>query len=327
MTNPVNRRDFIRSSVLATTGLAAMVGLPAAAKAAADNPLSGRAPTLAKGSLPAGKIGKLQITRLILGGNLLTRYQHVRDLGYISKLVRSYNTDSKIRETIELAETNGINTLSVNITPSVCKILSDHRRNGGKIQWILYSTSDIEDFAHYRDDLRKMADDGAEAIYIWGVQADAYVVQGKLDVITKVFDEAKLLDVPCGIGAHDLRVVQEVEKRQLPVAFYIKTLHHHHYPSAPRAGENHGVTSEVPGHWCSNPDETIAAMKNVQKPWIAFKVMAAGAIPPKDAFAYAFDNGADFVLAGMFDFDIAEDCQITRDTVAHAQSRARAWQA
>jgi type II secretory pathway predicted ATPase ExeA len=29
-------------------------------------------------------------------------------------------------------------------------------------------------------------------------------------------------------------------------------------------------------------------MKTVEKPWIAFKVMAAGAIPPSDAFKYAF---------------------------------------
>jgi hypothetical protein len=133
--------------------------------------------------------------------------------------------------------------------------------------------------------------------------------------------------VPCGIGAHDLRVVQEVEKNQLPVAFYIKTLHHHRYPTAPRNGEAKANTSEVPGHWCSNPEETIATMKTVEKPWIAFKVMAAGAIPPQDAFPYAFSNGADFVLAGMFDFDVAEDCQIARDAVARAQSRARAWRA
>ena len=325
MANQVNRREFIRNSILATTGLAASVGLPAASKAAADNqPASGTVAT-AKEMLPTGKIGKLNITRLILGGNLLTRYHHHRDTRYVLKLVKSYNTDAKIRETIELAEASGINTLSVNITPSVCQTLNDHRKNGGKIQWILYSTGNIEAFGQYRDDLHKMANDGAEAIYIWGVHADKYVVEGKLDVINKVLEEAKLLEVPCGIGAHDLRVVQEVEKHQLPVAFYIKTLHHHQYPSAPRTGEVKGVTSEIPGHWCSNPEETVTTMKTVQKPWIAFKVMAAGAIPPKDAFSYAFNNGADFVLAGMFDFDVAEDCQITRETVAQAQGRARAW--
>ncbi|MBK9137519.1 MAG: hypothetical protein IPM17_01945 [Verrucomicrobia bacterium] len=48
-------------------------------------------------------------------------------------------------------------------------------------------------------------------------------------------------------------------------------------------------------------------MRSVKKPWIAFKTMAAGAIPPKNAFRYAFRSGADFVLAGMFDFETEED--------------------
>jgi hypothetical protein len=65
----------------------------------------------------------------------------------------------------------------------------------------------------------------------------------------------------------------------------------------------------------------------VTKPWIAFKIMAAGAIPPQDAFPFTFKNGGDFALAGMFDFDIAEDCQITRDAVAKTQDRARPWHA
>jgi NAD(P)H-dependent flavin oxidoreductase YrpB (nitropropane dioxygenase family) len=64
----------------------------------------------------------------------------------------------------------------------------------------------------------------------------------------------------------------------------------------------------------------------VQKPWIAFKVMAAGAIQPKEAFQYSFDNGADFVLAGMFDFQVAEDAQIARDAIAKAK-RSRPWRA
>jgi hypothetical protein len=35
-------------------------------------------------------------------------------------------------------------------------------------------------------------------------------------------------------------------------------------------------------------------MKTVEKPWIAFKTMAAGAIQPKDAFKYCFESGAAF---------------------------------
>jgi hypothetical protein len=170
-----------------------------------------------------------------------------------------------------------------------------------------------------------MADNGAEAIYIWGVHADEYAASGNLGVISKAVGEIKLLGVPCGLGAHGLQAVQEAEKNQWPVDFYIKTLHHHRYPSAPRAEEATRMTSEVPGYWCKNPEETAAFMKTVRKPWIAFEVMAAGAIPPKDAFPYALNNGADFVLAGMFDFDIAENCDLIRTAVAQGRTRPRPW--
>ncbi|MCX6907614.1 MAG: hypothetical protein NTY01_06175 [Verrucomicrobia bacterium] len=323
MNDQLSRRGFIHNSVLATTGLAAGAGLPARTDAAESKP----AAPASKPLLPTGKIGGLQFTRLILGGNLLTRYNHARDLGYVNKLVRSYNTDNKVRETIELAEANGINTLSVNVTAAVCKVLNDHRKNGGKMQWILYSTANIEDVASYDGQIQQMVNDGTEAIYIWGCHCDRYLGEGKFSVITKTLERIKQHNVPCGIGAHDLAVVQQCEKDKLPVEFYIKTLHHHRYPTAPRTGEATRNTSEVPGYWCRDPEETVAFMKTVEKPWIAFKVMAAGAIPPKNAFPYAFSSGGDFVLAGMFDFDVAEDCEIARAAVAQAQERTRPWRA
>jgi len=47
--------------------------------------------------------------------------------------------------------------------------------------------------------------------------------------------------------------------------------------------------------------------------------LAAGAIPPKDAFRYAFNNGADHILVGMFEFEIA------KAAIAAAATRARPW--
>jgi hypothetical protein len=65
-------------------------------------------------------------------------------------------------------------------------------------------------------------------------------------------------------------------------------------------------------------------MAGVEKPWLAFKIMAAGAIPPEDALRYAFRNGADHALVGMFDFEIAEDVALLR-SILPTINRTRPW--
>ena len=66
-------------------------------------------------------------------------------------------------------------------------------------------------------------------------------------------------------------------------------------------------------------------MESIKKPWIAFKTMAAGAIPPKEAFQFAFSNGADFILSGMFDFEIAEDVKLANEAMSGLKERSRPW--
>ncbi len=67
-------------------------------------------------------------------------------------------------------------------------------------------------------------------------------------------------------------------------------------------------------------------MKSVRKPWFAFKVLAAGAIHPRMAFPYVLRNGADFVIVGMFDFQIAEDVAFFKDAYYKlGERRERPW--
>jgi len=56
--------------------------------------------------------------------------------------------------------------------------------------------------------------------------------------------------------------------------------------------------------FCHNAEETVAFMQTVKVPWIAFKVLAAGAILPEEGFKFAYDSGADFICVGMFDFQV-----------------------
>jgi hypothetical protein len=47
-------------------------------------------------------------------------------------------------------------------------------------------------------------------------------------------------------------------------------------------------------------------------------VLGAGAIHPNAGFRYAFQNGADFVCVGMFDFQVVEDVQIALNALDRA---------
>ena len=68
-------------------------------------------------------------------------------------------------------------------------------------------------------------------------------------------------------------------------------------------------------------------MGTLSEPWIAFKVLAAGAIKPEVGLSYAFRNGAEFVCLGMYDFQIVEDVNIALEALENARDRQRPWMA
>jgi hypothetical protein len=77
--------------------------------------------------------------------------------------------------------------------------------------------------------------------------------------------------------------------------------------------------------FCHNPEETVVFMQDVRVPRIAFKVLAAGPIPPEERLTYAFEGGADFICLGMFDYQVTEDTMLARKAIAASKDRKRPW--
>ena len=268
-----------------------------------------------KAKIPTARLGKLDLSRMMLGGNLMNGFAHARDLIYVSKLIKAYHHENKVFETLKLAEACGVNAIITN--PILAPMITAYWDRGiGKIQFLAQckgkDEKELLDVIHYS------IDQGACAAYIQGAAADEYVKQGKFDLIAKSLDIVRDSGLPAGIGGHYLQTIMACVDQGLKPDFWMKTLHHHDYWSAQVEDQHDNI-------WCEEPAETIAFMEQLTQPWIAFKVLAAGSIHPKDGFRYAFENGADFLCVGMYDFQVVENVNLACNVLDAKLERRRAW--
>jgi len=286
-----------------------------------------------KGELPRGKIGDLEVSRIILGGNLIGGWSHSRDLIYVSSLFKAYNSEAKVFETLMIAEEAGINTM--NITHTQFPLINKYKKIfGSRLQTVCQIHPTREDMFSHVD---KVIDAGVDLIQIQGNCCDWRVRDGEVDVLARCVDYIHEKGYIAGMGAHSVQALIECEKAGIRPDFYMKTLHHDQYWSAhPR--ENRipfSVDGEKsPDHnqfhdnmFCLFPEQTAAYMKDKEAPFIAFKVLAGGAIHPKEGFKFAFENGADFLCVGMFDFQVVQDVNIALEVLDQMPTRERRWYA
>jgi uncharacterized membrane protein YphA (DoxX/SURF4 family) len=287
-----------------------------------------------KAQVPCGQIGNLKISRLMLGSNLIGGWSHSRDLIYVSSLFKAYNHEQKVMETLDLAERAGINMINC-VNPQLELIAKYNRITRGKMQ-TQCQIRQLEGDLKREIDLA--IDRGATTMYIQGAQGDRLVAQEKYDQLVEAIEHGRSQGYLVGMGAHSVRVPIVCEERGIDSDYYVKTFHHDRYWSAIPRNQRSEFTVDGERHLDHDkfhdnifdlfPEQTVEVMAKVEKPFVAFKVLAAGAIAPQDGFRWAFENGADFICVGMFDFQIVPDANITLDTlkaVADAGTRRRPW--
>jgi uncharacterized membrane protein YphA (DoxX/SURF4 family) len=265
-----------------------------------------------------GQIGNLKLSRMLLGGNLIGGWAHARDLLYTDKLVKAYHSDWRIFRTFHMAEQCGMNAVLTN--PSLMRVITDYwKKEGGKIQF-------ISDCGH-PDGLIKGAqfsvENGASAVYTHGGVSDGWAKKGEYKKFEETLAAMRKLGVPAGIGAHRLETVKGCVEHGIIPDFWMKTLHRTEYWSA-RTEDGYYSKDNV---WCLDPDEVAAYMETLAQPWIAFKILAAGALKPEQAFPYTFKSGADFICVGMYDFQVVDNVNLVNTVLDSKIDRKRPWRA
>ena len=297
-----------------------------------------------KGELPKGKIGKHEISRIIAGGNLIGGWAHSRDLIYVSSLFKAYNTEKKVYETLMLAEQAGINTVNIGF-PSNPLIAKYKKMTGSKIKVITQVGPNLDNNAlskigpHtdkklYFEFIDQAIDFGVDIIQVQGNWCDWLVRDNKIEVIDEMIAYIRKQGYTAGLAAHSVESLIACADQGIIPDYYMKTMHHDQYWSAhPREFR---FPFEVDGKeyldhnrfhnnmFCLFPERTVEFVRKATVPVMGFKVLAAGAIEPQDGFKWAFDNGADFICVGMFDFQIVNNVNIAMDCLK-TTNRSRKW--
>ena len=284
-----------------------------------------------KGKVPSGKIKDISLSRIMIGGNLISGFAHARDLIYVSAWLKKYFTDEKVIETLWLCEACGINTAIFRCDENTIRILEKYWKRGGKVQWLAQTYPKGEDLTN----VKLAVDHGAIGGFVMGNIADQIVYDKKIEHLIKPIEFIQSQGLIAGTAAHSLKVPMACVENGIKADFFMKTFHHNNYwsatpidpsdPELPKQGQDHNMSHD--NIWCMSDKDTAEFFKTNATPWIAYKVLAAGAIKPEDGFRHAFASGADFACVGMFDFQVIENANIAYNMLNSDFKRERTWYA
>ena len=293
------------------------------------------------GPMPMGKIGNLEISRLIAGHNLVVGQAHSRDLLWTSQLLSAYFTEEKILETFAMYEKKGINASFARMSAQMVNPVKKYmKERGGKLTWIAGISAQGD--GDVKRDLDMALDMGAKAGYVHGNTSDALFKAKNVDAIGKALEAMKKANLVSGVCCHLIDVPMALQKAGIKPDFYVKTFHSGNYWSAgpPKepdpawkptetelAQAELGAWGSHNNLWDTTPKQTAAFMANVKVPWIGFKILAAGALSPREAFTYSFKNGCDFICVGMYDFQVTDNVNLAKQVLQDKDKlgRTRAW--
>jgi hypothetical protein len=267
----MDRREFLRTSGLAAA--AAVMGVAGAAEAA---------PQAAKG-MPTIKLGGLEVSRLTLGTNPFWGYSHKSPA--LDEEMKKYHTDERILEVLTEAAACGITAVVSPPEPRWIDLWNKYLAQGGRLRtWIAQCHDPADKIVA---EIERGIKGGAKAAFIQGGRVDEQFEKGGFANLRAWLDKIKEAGLPGGFAAHLPQVHLELEKRGFPADFYYQCFYQVSKGATYRAEER---------------AQAVETIKQIEKPVVAYKILAAGRLPAEEGFEFAFNNirRKDGVCVGIF---------------------------
>lgn len=234
--------------------------------------------------MPMVPLGSLTVSRLVLGGNPFSGNSHwsaERDAA-----MKHWWTVARIKDCLREAEGLGVNALLARGDNHIQRLLLEYWDEGGAIQWIAQTAPERKSV---EANIRQICGTGAKACYLHGGMADGIFRDGDPEQMRDWIALIRELGMVAGLASHNWAYPLRAEEMDLGCDFYMCCF----YDLYGRRGEHYEDEDRVA--MC----ETI---RRIDKPCIAYKIMAAGRNEPEAAFEFAFANikPTDPVCVGVY---------------------------
>lgn len=258
--------------------------------------------------LPEVEFCGLKLSRLLIGANPFGGYSHQTEER--DTAMRTYYTPDRIVETLRLAEEEGITGMVANNeTPHVLEAVERYHREGGRLLWFAQLN------CMHKPDMEVAIDEaaeiGAKAVYFHGALIDDAYAHRDEAKVRRWFSYAQAKGLPAGAAGHDPRA--HLWLNELGIAdfhcvcfFNCGSLHS-------GKGDKFSLRDVFPAS---------EAVRAIEKPCVAYKVLGAGRIDPRLGLEYAYESikPGDVVNLGMFRGDcdamVAQNAALVRSILA-----------
>jgi len=276
------RRRFLKTTAGLAAGLAARAETPAGLR------------------LPTVHFGKYEISRLMIGCNQFYGFSHFNRL--LNELMREWYTPERVVEVLHRSERNGINVYQYAHGDRAWSDLQRFRSEGGKMNLIVVNTTPTPEVELIR--LIQPA-----GLYYHGERTDVAFRSGDMQPIREWLKRVRDTGTMAGVGTHKPEVIEYIEEHGWEVDFYVICAYNRtRTPEEVRkllGGQLPVPAGEV--YLESDPPHTFRVVRQVRKPCMVFKILAAGRVTNTPemvdrAFSVAFDSikPQDCVIVGMY---------------------------
>jgi len=288
------RRRFLQTSAAVAAGFAG--GIPAAEAQAqrGQNPISAIPDSAIK--MPKVRLGKLEISRLILGVNPFYGFSHYNN--NFNTVMREWYTQAKVVEVLQRSEALGINAFNYVHMSRGPADWERYKGEGGTMHLVAQATT--ADPAEVVNAVKPYA------AWVQGEITDQAYRNGKLETVRDYAKKMRDLGVQMvGIGSHIPEVLMRIEDMGWDVDFYAGCAYNiRRTPEEFRkllGGEIPEMQNDV--YLQDDPPRMYKFFQETKKPCVAYKILAAGRVSnPERAFQRAFASikPTDMVCVGVF---------------------------